>query len=430
MVGGVTCGGCGSAIASNRAGSVVCAHCGVVVDVGGVARSVAQWQTVPHLRVPPVMAPGDALAYVIRSRGYVETADCGCDQRRQEMNRSGAAVCLGQRNGIVEWLCDAAEKSSWGGWLASKIAPGMVRAEAENLFDEALELAGIVQSHRVAIVTTHWNPAGFARPGDTLRRWLPTVPWPVQVFEVVYPDRYAEIRGSTQIRANDTGILWQKERLINRSVELLPSSVWWVAWVDHDLVFDDRTWVEQAVRMMRGGMDVVQLFDRVRYLDRDETTITGETMSAAATLAVGGVPSAAPGGAWMASARWLRSVGGLYDRNVCGGGDATFFDAVTGHRSGYVERQAPRLRDDSIEYCRRMGGARWGCRPGGVMHLWHGDRENRQYHSRDEILVRHNFDPARHVRVHRSGLLVWTDDAPAELRAEVGDYFTNRREDG
>jgi hypothetical protein len=249
-------------------------------------------------------------------------------------------------------------------------------------------------------------------------------------MEVVYEDRYAEILGSTVIPAGPRSVLWQKERLINRAVERLPPSVWWVAWIDHDLVWESDQWVEAAVRMLRGGMDCVQLFDKIKYLARDGQSITQTATSATAARAAGGVPNAAPGGAWMASRRWFDSIGGLYDRNVCGGGDATFFDAVTASRSGYLERQAPQLRLDSIEYCQRVGGARWGCLPTSVQHLWHGERDHRQYHSRDEILARGGFCPRRDVRVNHNGLLEWTTRADLSMRAEVWGYFVNRREDG
>ncbi len=420
---------CGSTIATNKPSRVKCGKCGreSLVDGGPAEPSVA----VPReMQVPAVMAPGDALAKVIAGYGYPPPEGCQCDERRAEMNRLGMVGCVVQREAIIGWLVDAAAQSGWGGWLARRFAPAKVHRMAADMVDEALELAGYVRSDRIAIIMTHWNPAGFRRPGQTLRESLGYLRRPAQVMEVVYEDRYAEIQGSTVIPAGPRSVLWQKERLINLAVERLPPSVSWVAWVDHDLVWESDQWVEAAVRMLRGGMDCVQLFDKIKYLARDGQSITQTATSATAARAAGGVPNAAPGGAWMASRRWFDSIGGLYDRNVCGGGDATFFDAVTGSRSGYLERQAPQLRLDSIEYCQRVGGARWGCLPCSVQHLWHGERDHRQYHSRDQILARGGFCPRRDVRVNHNGLLEWTTRADLMMRSEVWGYFVNRREDG
>jgi hypothetical protein len=73
--------------------------------------------------------------------------------------------------------------------------------------------------------------------------------------------------------------------------------------------------------------------------------------------------------------------------------------------------------------------AKAGYVPGAVRHLWHGDRANRQYLSRDEILCRHDFDPAAHLRIGENGLLELSN-APGGLADEIARYFADRRDDG
>jgi hypothetical protein len=130
----------------------------------------------------------------------------------------------------------------------------------------------------------------------------------------------------------------------------------------------------------------------------------------------------------MASRAWLGSIGGLYEHNICGGGDATFLHAVTKCKTNYVDRQAPKLRDDCLAYGDRVS-ASVGYVPGAVRHIWHGDRANRQYLSRDEILSRHGFDPATHLRISENGLLELSN-APDGLADEIARYFADRRDDG
>ena len=68
--------------------------------------------------------------------------------------------------------------------------------------------------------------------------------------------------------------------------------------------------------------------------------------------------------------------------------------------------------------------------PGTIRHLWHGDRNDRQYVSRDAILCDFDVDPTRDLMIAENGLLAWTSAAPAGLRRAVNDYFAARRENG
>lgn len=227
-------------------------------------------------------------------------------------------------------------------------------------------------------------------------------------------------------------ILWQKEALINWALSRLPDSVRYVAWLDHDLIFDrpDRPdWLAKAAARINGGAYAVQLFDRIRYLDRDGTTLyeprrrLGPRLRRPAQLRprrrMDGLASLAP-----------INRRPLYSANVVGGGDATFFAAVTKCDYGHARRQTPRLRDHALQYIDRIGSPRWDYVPGLVTHLLHGDASNRQYITRDEILRRHDFDPLRHIATNPiTVLLEWTDAAPPALITDVRSYFTNRRED-
>jgi hypothetical protein len=279
---------------------------------------------------------------------------------------------------------------------------------------------------RAAIVTFHFNPARRQRLRDTFTEWAATIGHPFQCWELAFDE--PEIPGSIAIRGDSTNVLWQKERLINLAVSRLPPEIDYVAWIDHDLIFDNPHWLDIAIDMLRRGVDVVQLFSEVAYQDREGSVLQRRRGSVAAWQTTGEIGDSAPGGAWMASRAWLDSVGGLYDRNICGGGDATFLHAVTKCKTNYVDRQAPALRDDCLAYAARVT-AKVGYVPGAVRHLWHGDRANRQYLSRDEILSRHGFDPAKHLRIGESGLIELSN-APGGLADEIARYFEDRRDDG
>ncbi len=278
-----------------------------------------------------------------------------------------------------------------------------------------------------AIITTHWNPWDRQRLRDTYAEWAAALGHPHLCVELAFGK--PEIPGAMVVRGSWGNVLWQKERLINLAVSLLPEEIDYVAWIDHDLVFENPDWLDIGLDMVRRGVDCVQLFSEVHYQDLAGQVIRRARGSVAAWQSTGELSNSAPGGAWLASRSWLRSIGGIYDRNICGGGDATFLAAVTKCPTTYITRQAPRLRDHALAYGDRIR-ATAGYVPGVVRHLWHGDRANRQYISRDEILMRYDFDPNSHLQITLSGILELSPNAPAGLQSEIAAYFKARRDDG
>ena len=289
-------------------------------------------------------------------------------------------------------------------------------------------------SDAVAIITTHWNPLRFARLAATWHEWQPTIGLPVQTRELVLQDDPAapqapEIPGATVIRGGPRNWAWQKEALTNRALAELPASVRYVAWIDHDAVFERPDWLAEACRLIDRGHPAVQPFADLLYLDR-RGAVTDRSHGAAYALAQGQPPTSAPGLAWVADRHWLDSIGGLYPYHAVGGGDATFWHAITGTRDGYLDRLPPAMRAHVLAYLERVSPVDVAHVPGTVRHLWHGDRSQRQYTTRDRILRRHDIDPARDLSIDAAGLLRWADHVSPGLIADIRDYFADRRDDG
>lgn len=414
-----------------------CAKCGLETEVGDAAKVRCSCGTVyvgDHFEAqckaignpqPKKIRPGDALRSVISKLGYSAKSGCGCDDRVAEMNRKGLQWCVDNRDEIVGWLKESASQRLAPA-AVMRLAPSVAEKIINQIVDEAFKMCGYIESDQIAIITTHFNPAGFQRLRDTYRQWIKTMPPGVVTIELAGSD--ADVPEAIHLYGGHDAILWQKERLINYALTLLKPSVRFVAWIDHDLIFQRGDWAQAGVEAILSGLDCVQLFDRVDYLDREGNAVSHQP-GAVAQIQAGRGPSGAPGGAWMASREWIELIGGLYDRNIAGGGDATFLEAVTGAATAFSERQAPRLREDCQRYRERVGGVKFGHIAGAVKHLWHGDRSNRQYISRDEILCRWDFDPQTMIQ-HEDGPWRWTEAAPAGLRIEIANYFANRREDG
>ena len=137
-----------------------------------------------------------------------------------------------------------------------------------------------------------------------------------------------------------------------------------------------------------------------------------------------------PGFAWAARRDVMDKVG-FYDRSIIGGGDRIMLNGFTGHGAGYFRKVPPAMVKDVRAFGKRLlplvGPANVSYTPGVVLHIWHGDRANRNYTHRYEILKGNAYDPVRDVRVNEQGVLEWATDKP-KLHREVTEYFNNRKE--
>jgi hypothetical protein len=321
------------------------------------------------------------------------------------------------------------------------------------------------------VITSYFNPANYARRLRNFKAFRRLLDAPLLVVELAAPGAHQLTRDDADIVVSLTGEdgLWQKERLLNLACSELPAHVDYVAWIDSDLVFEDRDWPSQAIARLEADGGMLQLFDTVLHLPPQlapETAARADCRQAEPMLA--GVAIArsvasqafevnerklstarlAPdlasynrvidhhncyGMAWAAARKTLDRCG-LYDRNVIGGGDAVHAFAALSGLDAYWSLRAntPAQKDDIRAWAQSAGAAglfaRLDSLPGRAYHLWHGSLRNRGYRNRYDILSRHDFDPGRDLVKAANGAWAWRDPDSAMAR-DVRDYFFSRRED-
>lgn len=234
------------------------------------------------------------------------------------------------------------------------------------------------------IIAVYFNPLGWQRREDNLQRFL-------SAMEAAGHRVHLEVDNSGEV-------IWQKEALIHKA--LRSTSKPFVAIVDCDVIFESSTWAEHSVQLLEGDFDVVQPFETVDCLNAFGETV-GDVLAGHGFQSMqGGIGH--PGFAWVARRELLEQAPREW---IVGGGDA--------------------------EMVRRWeaAGIRLGYIPGTIQHLWHGDRTNRQYGSRQQLLERYQFDVDRDVMLSPAGTLQWTGENP-RLEAAVAGYFRSRCEDG
>ena len=123
---------------------------------------------------------------------------------------------------------------------------------------------------------------------------------------------------------------------------------------------------------------------------------------------------------------------GFYRANILGNADLNIAQAMFGG-SKYLktDRLSPRGKAHLGNWADAFYGDVLGSvsyLPGTVYHLWHGNKEDRLYHGRLEILIQHDFDPDADLAESPTGPLVWNSHKP-DLHRWCEEYFALRSED-
>ena len=84
-------------------------------------------------------------------------------------------------------------------------------------------------------------------------------------------------------------------------------------------------------------------------------------------------------------------------------------NAFTGHYVGVSRKMPPAMAEDVKAFGRRLtplvGPTNVSYTPGVVLHIWHGNRADRDYTHRYQILLNNRYDPVHDVRVNEDGVL-------------------------
>lgn len=260
-----------------------------------------------------------------------------------------------------------------------------------------------------------------------------------RAFALTEPNRidHVQLRTSHEI--------WHKERALNLAVQRLPQDWKYVAWIDADVQFLRDDWADECVHALQ-HYPVIQMWRTATDLDPDYEPIA--TMESFAWCHERGLPTKVhpggyydaagggrikyphPGYAWAMRRDAWDTLGGLIDWAILGAGDANMAHALLGqvdwtlqldYHPGFVKQfHIWQERAESIKQ-------NLGCMRGGILHHWHGPKTLRRYQTRPEILVRHQFDPAVHIKPDWQGLHQLS--GPPGLRDDIRRYFHERNED-
>lgn len=224
-------------------------------------------------------------------------------------------------------------------------------------------------------------------------------------------------------------LMWQKERLLNIALKILPESAKYVAWVDADVLFVDDKWIKKTQDMLR-RYNIVQLFSEVRYLMSDQTSKVRQEISYSysegtpldltgykaprSTSYVADIrnrPNAPNredlrmGLAW-ASKREVMEKVMFPEFCVVGGGDKIMLQAIMPsympNKDSVYHHSSSIQRRETIGYQKTLSNAVGGEDNVGyletvILHLFHGKRKDRYYIAREKLLRDIKFNTEKHL---------------------------------
>lgn len=231
--------------------------------------------------------------------------------------------------------------------------------------------------------------------------------------------------------------IWHKENCLNLLIRRLPQDWETVAWLDADIEFIRKDWVEETLHQLQ-VYKVVQMFETAVDLGPCGQTINVHK-SFMAQYIKGGCYHPEheyhywhPGFAWAARREAIDDIGGLYDRSILGSGDRNMALSFIGKVDlSYNHRIHPDYRDNLHAYQERaLDSINYdvGYVSGSILHAWHGKKRDRRYASRWEILVDHLYSPYRDIKSDWQGVYQLTTKKH-KLRDAIRHYFRARHED-
>lgn len=301
----------------------------------------------------------------------------------------------------------------------------------------------------LVVITTYFNPCRYKTRRanyDLFMAGMRQAGVPCVTVECAFPGQDFELPdalGVMRVRAET--LLWQKERLLNLAASWLPPSCRFVAWLDCDILFDNRNWARDLVAVLE-HQPVAQVFESCERLQQggvqDQPADIAHSFASVMraeprSLDAGRYDKHGHTGYGWAMRREIFDEVGLYEAAVSGSADHFMAHAIYGHYGFCIENA---LKHDPVQIAHlkawgasfhRMVRGGLGVVPGRIRHLWHGDTVNRRYFLRMHEITDLGFNPNTDIVARPGQPLAWSGDMRKQgLRDYFANYFAARQEDG
>ena len=289
------------------------------------------------------------------------------------------------------------------------------------------------------VVLTYFNFCGFKRRQqlfiEFVNRIINTPGIRVVISESLGPDPLPKLPVWHHFTTKTQHPMWIKENLVNLAISKLPDDWKYIAWIDADVTFLNKNWVQDAISELH-AYDIIQLFQTAvnlgpqgeslkidkgfGYMHRDSGTPYTKTDRYGFWH---------PGYAWACTRKAFEQMNGLIDWAILGSGDRHMALALIGRVADSVPGNIhPSYKSLLEDYQKACKGLEVSYITGTILHHWHGSFEDRKYRERWAILTKNKFDPRTDISFTDKGVMRLTRTG-LRLAKDLQDYFAGRRED-
>jgi hypothetical protein len=233
--------------------------------------------------------------------------------------------------------------------------------------------------------------------------------------------------------------IWYKENLINVAVRHLPTDWEYMAWIDADIKFLNESWASETIEQLQ-TYKIVQLWSHAVDLGPNEVTLSvHKSFMYMYQNHMQYGPKYGywhPGYAWACRRSTYKNIGGLIEFPIVGSADHHMALCFINRGDECVPRKyVKKINENYVKKinifqrrCEKYIKKDVGYVPGTICHYFHGDKKNRKYFERWEILTNNDYDPDVDIKHDENGLLQLEDCKP-DLRDDLRRYFRGRNED-
>lgn len=229
--------------------------------------------------------------------------------------------------------------------------------------------------------------------------------------------------------------LFLKENILNLTIKQNIDNADYIFWIDADVSLLNGNWMDDAMQKLNSH-DVVQLFSDGHHMDSSGITIErapGYVYNQQKFNKHGHT-----GYAWGMTKQAFLHLGGLYEYNVIGSGDAimarcflqkpipsfeesksmkklSFYPFSEGHQQTIVDYYN-KCKDFKVSYLDNI-----------ITHGYHGELERRKYVDRYKILEKHSFDPQEMLIKNTQGILQFKDQF-SDIKNDIEEFLRYKDE--
>jgi len=307
----------------------------------------------------------------------------------------------------------------------------------------------------LAVVCCYFNPCSYKsklKNYEIFRAGIISAGVRFLTVELAFGNNNFELNKFSEVihlRTAKKNVMWQKERLLNIGImQLIDEGYKKIAWLDTDVIFEDKNWVRKLSRTLE-KYPLCQVFKGAN-INKDKKNKVFlksfvENICKRRVRSKDYFPSdldwkdSTTGFGWVARSDILRKVS-LYDGSILGGGDILIFLAAYSRESSWltnikklhiIELMPRSFLNHYIAWAEKWGAlilGNVGFIEQNIKTLYHGELKSRNYKEREKILLEHDFNPEKDIKLDDNLCFEWNSEK-LKLHQEVNKYFYLRKED-